>query len=96
MRSQKEKGSKLIGLGTDGASVNVAASGLKGFVEGHLSWFFWMWCMAHRLELAIKDVLKKMAFDLIDDLLLRLYYLYEKSPKKCCELEDVVSDLKGC
>ena len=96
MRSQKEKCSKLIGLGTDGASANVAASGLKGLVEGRLSFFFWMWCMAHRLEIAIKDVLKKMAFDLINELLLRLYYLYEKSPKKCCELEDVVSDLKGC
>ena len=27
-------------------------------------------------------------------MLLRLYYLYEKSPKKCRELEDVVSELK--
>ena len=25
---------------------------------------------------------------------MRLYYLYEKSPKKCCELIDVVVDLK--
>ena len=53
-----------------------------------------MWCMAHRLELAIKDAMKATAFDLIDDLLLRLYYLYEKSPKKCRELEDIISDLK--
>ena len=30
----------------------------------------------------------------IDEMLLRLYYLYEKSPKKCRELEDVVSELK--
>ncbi len=28
-------------------------------------------------------------------MLLRLYYLYEKSPKKCRELESIVSDLKG-
>ena len=27
-------------------------------------------------------------------MLLRLYYLYEKSPKKYCELSDVVTDLK--
>ena len=52
--------------------------------------------MAHRLELAIKDALKKTAFDLIDELLLRLYYLYKKLPKKCCELECIVSDLIGC
>ena len=30
------------------------------------------------------------------DLLLRLYYLYEKSPKKFRELEDIVTDLKEC
>ena len=29
-------------------------------------------------------------------MLLRLYYLYKKSPKKCRELEDVVSALKSC
>ena len=52
--------------------------------------------MAHRLELAVKDALKATAFDSIDDLLLRLYYLYEKSLKKCKELEDIVTDLKEC
>ena len=46
---------------------------------------FWMWCMAHRLELAVPDALKATvtAFDTVDDLLLKLYYLYEKYPKKC-------------
>ncbi len=37
--------------------------------------------MAHLLELAIKDALKPTAFGLVDVLLLRLYYLYEKSPE---------------
>ena len=87
---------KLVGIGTDGASANIAALGLKVLVERRLSWVFWMWCMAHRLELAIKDAMKATAFDLIDDLLLRLYYLYEKSPKKCRELEDIITDLKEC
>ena len=32
--------------------------------------------------------------DLLDEMLLRLYYLYEKSPKKCAELETIVDDLK--
>ena len=32
-------------------------------------------------------------FDTIDEMLLKLYYLYEKSPKKCRELEDLVSEL---
>lgn len=32
----------------------------------------------------------------IDEMLLRLYYIYEKSLKKCRELDDVVSELKQC
>lgn len=79
-----------------GASANVAAHGLKGLVEDRLPWVFWMWCMAHRLELAVKDALKGTAFDAIDDFLLRLYYLYEKSMKKCRELEDLITDLREC
>ena len=89
-----DKCKKLVGVGTDGAAANIAASGLKGLVEGQLGWVFWMWCMAHRLELAIKDALKGTTFDEIDEMLLRLYNLYEKFPKKCRELDDIVADLK--
>ena len=91
-----EKCQKLVGVGTDGAASNIATSGLKGLVEGRLGWIFWMWCLAHRLELAIKDALKGTCFDLVDEMLLRLYYLYEKSPKKCRELEDIIVVLKDC
>ena len=55
-----------------------------------------MWCLAHRLELAIKDALKATYFDKIDEMLLRLYLLYEKSPKKCRELEEIICHLKEC
>ena len=30
----------------------------------------------------------------MDDFLLQVYYVYSKSPKKCKELEDEVSELK--
>ena len=53
---------KLVGVGTDGAAANIAASGLKGLMEERLGWVFWMWYMAHRLELAIKDALKGTTF----------------------------------
>ena len=33
---------KLVGVGTDGASTNIAARGLKGLVEQELDWIFWM------------------------------------------------------
>ena len=86
----------LVGIGTDDASVNIAAAGLKGLVEGELQWVFWMWCLVHRQELALNDALKGTVFDLIDEMLVRLYYVYEKSPKKCHELEEVVADLRQC
>ena len=41
-------------------------------------------------------LLKSTAFDAVDDLLLKLYFVYEKSAKKCRELEDIVSDQKEC
>ena len=44
----------------------------------------------------LKDALKHTAFDFIDNILIRLYYIYDKSPKKCCELEEVISDLQKC
>lgn len=53
-----------------------------------------MWCLAHRLELAVKDALSTTFFSSIDNLLLRLYYIYEKSPKKCAELQTIVEDLR--
>ena len=84
---------KLVGIRSDGASANIARGGLKGLVESQCKWIFWMWCLAHRLELAVKD---GTAFDAVDDMLLKLYYLYEKAPKKCRELAEVVSDLKEC
>ena len=54
------------------------------------------WCFAHRLELALKDALSKSYFTTVDELLFRIYYLYEKSPKKCHELNEVVAELKQC
>ena len=40
-----------------------------------------MWCLAQRQELALKDALRGTIFDLIDNMLIHLYYVYAKSPK---------------
>ena len=69
---------RLVGVGTDGASTNIVTRGLKGQVQQELDWIFWMWCLAHHLELPVKDALSDSCFDSIDDMLLRLYYIYEK------------------
>ena len=35
-------------------------------------------------------------FTSIDELLLQVYFMYEKSPKKCSELEVIFEELKAC
>ena len=63
-------------------------------MEKELPRVFWMWCLAHRLELGVQDALKQTTFDRVEEMLLRLYYLYERSPKKCRESDDIVADLR--
>jgi len=92
----EESKAKLIGFGCDGTNVNIAEGGLKGLLNKEFPWLIVNWCLSHRLELAIKDALKSTYFDSVDELLLRLYYLYEKSPKKLRQLEEVVASLKEC
>ena len=85
----------LVGGGTDGASVNISEqNGMRGTMQRALPWLFWGWCYAHRLELACKDSLSSKLFKDIQEMLLRLYYLYEKSAKKSRELLDIVEDLR--
>ncbi len=86
----------MIWFGCDGASVNIGARGLRGFLENSVPWVVVFWCLAHRLELSLKDALKDTFFSSVDEMLLRVYYLYEKSPKKCHELDEVVAELKMC
>ena len=40
------------------------------------------WCIAHQLELALKDALKGTFFSEMDEMLLLTYYLYGKSGNK--------------
>ena len=41
----------------------------------------------HRLELSIKDAHKTDTFVKIDEMLMKLNYLYQKSPKGLCKLK---------
>ena len=73
---------KLVFLCSDGASVN---SGLKKGVtvklrETNLPWLVFVWCLSHRLELALKDSLSD-ALSSVKKSLTNLYYLYAKSSK---------------
>jgi len=66
-------------------------------------------CLAHRLELAFKDAVRKTSPKLYEEgttLLLGLYYLFKKSPKlkkgylsglhKCLIVENLMSSSNPC
>lgn len=83
---------KLIGFAADGATVNRGQrEGVIGILNANLPWVIYVWCVAHRLELSMKDALQHTCFDSVDDMLLRLYDLYENSPKKLRQLRDLHS-----
>ena len=84
---------KIIGFACDETNANIAAGELRGHLEESMAWIVVFWCLSHRLELALKDALK---ISMVDDMLLKLYFLYENSPKKCREIEDIVAELKAC
>ena len=54
----------------------------------------WQWCYDHRLELACKNGVCSQLMNDLTEILMRLYYLYSKSPKKSRELACIVEHLK--
>ena len=87
---------KIVAFGADGASVN---QGKHGGAIAELrkkigDWIIYIWCVSHRLELTLKDALKGTPFDDIDQMLLQMYYLYERSPKKIRELQEIYDKYK--
>ena len=64
---------KLVGFAADGASVNHGdKDGVIGLLKSTLPWIIYIWCVAHQLELSLKDALKRTVFDDVDNVLLRL------------------------
>ena len=86
----------LVGCGTDGASAMYL---IRMACEVSFK-LLYLGCtgpgatLTMQLEHACKDAFSSCLFHDIDEMLLRLYYLYEKSPRKCCELSDLIDDLK--
>ena len=62
----------MIGFGCDGASANMSDGDLKGLLKREMPWIVVSWCLAHRLELSVKDVFKPTFSSTIDELLLRM------------------------
>ena len=86
---------KIVFLSSDGHSVNSSKdSGLIKLLQEDFPWISFIWCFHHRLELALKDVLKEFV-EPIDTSLVYLLYLYKKSSKKHGKLKNFYHFLEG-
>ncbi|KAK1903842.1 Zinc finger protein 862 [Dissostichus eleginoides] len=81
----------LTATAADGASVNFGKTTgvLTRLQHQSAPWMIKVHCIAHRLELCLKDAFKETYFIQIDDLLTRLYSLYRRSAKKWRQLKDL-------
>ena len=75
---------KLVGLNVDGVNVNTGQhTGLGTRIKSLTSWLQVIHCFNHSLELALKDAFSQSpAFSSVDSFIVKLYYLYQMSPKR--------------
>ena len=80
---------KLVGFGADGAAVNLGVChSVSTMLRSTAPWMIQIHCMAHRLELALKDCFKDTHFQrTIVETLTTIYYFYTNSPKRLRELK---------
>ena len=91
----KDFGKKIIAYGADGASTNRGQlNGVIALMREKYPWVYFIWCLAHRLELSLKDAIGETCFKSVDEMILRLYYLYVKSPKKMRKLKELYASYK--
>ena len=84
---------KIVFLALDGAAVNTGLkNGLIKLIRDDRPWVGFVWCLAHRLELGIKDALSDWIKP-VEGNLQYLYYMYEKFSKKPVELKELFSIL---
>ena len=87
----------VVGLNVDGAAVNTGIhSSVSTMIKSDSPWLQTVHCFNHRLELGVKDCFANTAFEKIDTMLIKLYYLYQISPKRLRELRTVAEALDQC
>ena len=89
-----ELASKVVFLASDSVSIN---SGIKSelavkFREAGVPWLVFVWCLSHRLELALEDHLEEV-MEPVKKRFTNLFYCYEKYSKKLRELQKLHSVL---
>ena len=82
----------MIGFGSDGA--NVMLGERQGVIkllreEGQAPWVLSVWCLAHRLQLAVKDCFKDTYSDQVTEVLNLVYYFYKGLAKRNREVEKI-------
>lgn len=87
----------LCGFTSDGVSVLQGhKNGVRALLSKDQPQLLSIHCMAHRLELSIKDSVSSVSFQVkVDETLLALYLLYHNSPAMRAELQQIASD-KNC
>ena len=74
--------SRLASMNVDGAAINTGNhTGLGVKFKKTAPWISVIHCFNHPLELAVKDAFEGTFFKDIDTMLVKLYYLYSKTPK---------------
>ena len=80
--------SRLASINVDGAAINTGIhSGLGVKFKETAPWRRVIHCFNHRLELSVKDMFNGLFFKDINTMLVKLYCLYRKSPKRLRELK---------
>jgi hypothetical protein len=86
----------LTGLNVHGASMNTGIHHRLGaLLKQQSPWLQVVHCFNHRVELALKDAFSTTIFSKIDEMLMKLHYLYQKSPKRLRELCDLATAYEG-
>ena len=98
--SFREKGlsdilAKMVFLSSHGTATNSGlVSGLITLFKRDMPWVAFVWCFSHRLELALKDALSS-EFELVEESLRHLFYMYKNSSKKVRELKVLYQALQN-
>lgn len=83
---------KTVGFCSDGASVMMGEK--QGVIQkikdlGQSPWILAIWCLAHRLELALKDTFKKEYMETVVEVLTSIFYFYKGSAKRNKEVAGI-------
>ena len=87
---------KLVGFGSDGASVNLGKrNGVAALLTADVPFLVVVHCVAHRLERGILDAIKENArLKKLQEILIFLYKQYHYSPKALRELRTIAEALE--